>query len=457
MNSPYYPDESVYYNPWNLDKSNQLQQQMNSSVYAYAMHNLCSSGMAAGSRSGLNYSGTRMPAGVTVCNNSSQEEAIAELKYMLDTLEHQQHMTDMGAYYSAATQATNSLISQPNFHRCVHPIFHPQFHQNFRPNLRPSCQSSTCSTHASMNSEGSAHTVLDNTQDLGESLTEDTKAEGKEATEDTTPQGERDNQIKTLTDLIRQTMRKLDNYMTLQSVQQQQQQQRQQQAQGSQLNMNPYLDLPRMTQYMESSLPMTLVNSLQQPAKTRGKRLVKVMPVQPLVIMPTQTATAPVATPAPAAPVEPPAKYRVRVRRKRLSSAKSTSKSQVAESCPASSSQVGKLLDQPTFGFFNKCPFPLFSRGAWAKYARQQHHHVVSQGLLQALLWRGYGEQDKITQATGASTSTSTGCSATHTHTAVHDGDATEPNRWEQLSSTYGARASTSVQETVTKAAAEQT
>ncbi|EDW63897.2 uncharacterized protein [Drosophila virilis] len=337
MNSLYYPDESVYYNPWNLDKGNQMQQHMNSSVYAHAMHNLCSPGMAAGSSSGLNYGGTRLPAGVTVCNNSSQEEAIAELKYMLDTLEQQQQMTDMGAYYSSATQATNSLISPPSFHPCVHPVFHPHFQPHFRSNLQPCCQPSSCSTHASQNSEGSAHTVLDYTQDLGESLTEEAKAEGKEAAEDTTPQGERDNQIKTLTDLMRQTMRKLDNYMTLQSAQQQQQQQ---QAQGSQLNMNSYLDLPRLTQYMKSSLPMTLVNSLQQPAKTRGKRLVKVMPVQPLVIMPAQTATAPAATPAPAAPVEPPAKYRVRVRRKRPSSGKSTSKSQVAESCPASSCQV---------------------------------------------------------------------------------------------------------------------
>lgn len=129
--------------------------------------------------------------------------------------------------------------------------------------------------------------------------------------------------LNTLTNMLQQTMVKLDSLLSLQAEQQAQ---------------VPQFDMSYVPQLFDAPSP-----SHRAAKSSRGKRLVKVMPLQPLVIMPaavaSQAATTPAAAPAaPAAPAPhakslvPYTRHRTRVRKKRCKAAGSS----------ASSSQVGK-------------------------------------------------------------------------------------------------------------------
>ncbi|KAL7741715.1 hypothetical protein ACLKA6_000333 [Drosophila palustris] len=112
-------------------------------------------------------------------------------------------------------------------------------------------------------------------------------------------------------DSIVQTLFKLDNYMALQAEQQR-----------NQYNLEPYLlpEVPvNVPPCMDPFVQMQMTaKQQQQPPKGRARRTVKVMPVQPLVIMP---AAAPQPAPAPAAPPAPalyrPERHRMRPRKRR--------------------------------------------------------------------------------------------------------------------------------------------
>ncbi|XP_060644753.1 uncharacterized protein LOC132783543 [Drosophila nasuta] len=123
--------------------------------------------------------------------------------------------------------------------------------------------------------------------------------------EQRSPQPTGNNELQALTDLVRQTMFRLDNYMALQAEQQTQQ-----------LDLDPYL-MPELPANPPSFMnPLKQLNMWQQlkttPSKGRVKRTVKVMPVQPLVIMPPTPP--PQSTPA-------PERYRLRPRKKRATAA----------------------------------------------------------------------------------------------------------------------------------------
>lgn len=138
----------------------------------------------------------------------------------------------------------------------------------------------------------------------------------EQATKRSNSETEKDMQLNQLIDLVRLTIVKLDNYITLSQKEQQQMNQNQQ---GNQLNIEPYLmstELrPHVDMITDPALQSMLFNKVRQ--KVRMKRTVKVMPVQPLVIIHPSTPPQPDPASTQAANTTRPAdRYRVRKRRR---------------------------------------------------------------------------------------------------------------------------------------------
>lgn len=138
----------------------------------------------------------------------------------------------------------------------------------------------------------------------------------EQATKKSNSETEKDMQLNQLIDLVRLTILKLDSYITLSQKEQQQMNQNQQ---GNQLNIEPYLmssELrPHVDMITDPALQSMLFNKVRQ--KVRMKRTVKVMPVQPLVIIQPSTPLPPDPPSTQAANTTRPVdRHRVRKRRR---------------------------------------------------------------------------------------------------------------------------------------------
>ncbi|XP_017857774.1 PREDICTED: uncharacterized protein LOC108610284 [Drosophila arizonae] len=267
------------YDPWAVAKCQQME--TNSAVYAYALNSLCT-----GTDSHWNECGLARPSA-----GASEPENMNELRLLLDNLNELQNGQQGNSFYQprenlASQSCLTADQAQPTYSMGSLPNYSQQFSER------------------NMNCEADIR-----------------KAE-----------------LNTLTDMLQQTMAKLDSLVSLQTEKQAQ--------------VPPQLDMsymPQLGKLLDNGSPLSLLS--KAPKSTRAKRLVKVMPVQPLVIMPAAVANQATATPtvAPAAPVTPVApakvpytKYRTRLRKKRYkaagtntsadSSANLMSSSQIAES-----------------------------------------------------------------------------------------------------------------------------
>ncbi|TDG45379.1 hypothetical protein AWZ03_008145 [Drosophila navojoa] len=267
------------YDPWAVAKYQQME--MNSAVYAYALNHLCT-----GTDSNWDDCGLERPSA-----GSNEPDNMNELRLLLDDLNELRDRQQDNSFY----QPRENLVNQSSF---ITNQAQPTYSMGSLPNY------SQQFSERNMNCEADIR-----------------KAE-----------------LNTLTDMLKQTMAKLDSLVILQAE--------------KQALVPPQLDMsymPQLGKLLDNASPLSKLN--KPPKTARVKRLVKVMPVQPLVIMPAAVPNQATATPtaAPAAPETPVApakvpytKYRPRLRKKRYkaagtntsaeSSANLMSGSQIAES-----------------------------------------------------------------------------------------------------------------------------